>query len=271
MTDHIDMSLLLQTLPQSNNNHINKKCLHRSHSSGEETKRTEDTSVESSPDDNDLHYHQNDDEPCCTVPLGLLSFSSGDSSGSLSSLSSDEGGAARSIFSQHWQKSKRNAAIATKRRRPFPKTQIVAAAHPFCTSSDDESDYNSQPSSSGNTYERTLRKREGIKASDNSPGAARRILFAGCMNGDGAAFKSSKKVQRSTSCFAPNSLPMQMLLSRRNACSDSALILKKMSSCLRPPKYSGNDPSRHLDRAQPVSFALSASIMNYEIPQEQWA
>jgi hypothetical protein len=134
-------------------------------------------------------------------------------------------------------------------------------------SSDDESDDGSREATSisGNTYERTLLKREGIKPSPPDNNIPRRRLFAGCMNHD-----NTKPVQRSNSCFGPVSSPM-MMLSRRNACSDSALVVRKMSSCLRPPKYSGEEPSRHLDRSRSVTFAQSASMVKYEIPQEQWA
>jgi hypothetical protein len=204
-----------------------------------------------------------DDHPVSlrtVLPPDLVSASSGScDDGSVSSLSSDEETAPlrRSIFSSHWKaEGKRQTSM---RARALPTADVVTTSCPFSEYSDDETDFDEN--ASGNTYERTLRKQEGIKASSEK--VDRRKIFAGCINSDPIFFERSN-------CFRMNSPLSEM--TRRHAFSDSALVVKKPSSCLRSPRYAGDESARHsTDSSQSVSFAASVTVIKFKVPQEQWA
>ena len=106
---------------------------------------------------------------------------------------------------------------------------------------------------------------EGIKTSSSTVNSDRRSIFAGCIA------RTEPSLQRAaSSCFAMS--PQLSALSRRNAFSDSALVVKKLPSCLRSSKYSGTKAMRDFPtQSLPVKFASTVKIVKYEIPQEQWA
>ena len=224
-----------------------------------ETKHTELTGIESY-DDAEIRCRLVDEEvtgfPAWVEQSGCCDDDS------MSSLESDEGRSSqrRPIFASHWEKS--SVTRSTKRIGPFPKRKLVPHPCPYSVGSDDE--VGSTASNSGNTYERTLKQDEGIKAS-SEVNPDRRSIFARCLS------RVEPPLQRAvSSCFSMS--PQLSALSRRNALSDSALVVKKSPSCLRSSKYSGAKPVRDASRRSlPVSFNSTVSVVKYEIPQEQWA
>ena len=239
--------------PLPNNRH------HPTKASVAETNHTEMTCIESYDDDTQHQRHQ---RQVMVFPKWVSASRDSCNEDSVSCLSSDEADShrRRNIFSKHWEKQP-NGKLASKRSRPFPKEKIVTHHCPFTSETKDENN-NKEENDSGNSYERTLQMQEGSKLPSEVVNHDRRRIFAGCT--------SSRKPTRSTSCCFAMS-PQLSVTSRRNAISDSALIVKKLIPCLRPPKYSCGDPSRHTDRSVSVSFSASISIVKYEIPQEQWA
>lgn len=236
-------------------------CYHNQ-SSLAETKRTELTDNESFDDAEEIRCRLlEEDVPGFPAWVGQSGVCDDDS---LSSLSSDEGRSnrRRPIFATHWEKT--SATRSTYARTgPFPKRKLVAHPCPYSVGSDDEDGSNA--SKSGNTYERTLKQEERIETSSAKVNSDRRSIFAGCLS------RTEPSLQRVvSSCFAMS--PQLSALSRRNAFSDSALVVKRLPSCLRPSKYSGNKLIRDCSRRSlPVSFAATVSVVKFEAPQEQWA
>lgn len=226
-----------------------------------ETQHTELTGVESF-DDAEIHCRLVEEE-ASRLPSRVDISGEFCDDDSLSSLSSDEAKPSqrRPIFASHWDKS--SATRSMKRSGPFPKRKLVAHPCPYSTESDD--DVGSLTDHSGNTYERMLKQQEGIKTSSSTVNSDRRSIFAGCIT------RTEPSLQRAaSSCFAMS--PQLSALSRRNAFSDSALVVKKPPSCLRSSKYSGTKPVRESpSQSLPVKFSPTVKIVKYEIPQEQWA
>lgn len=225
------------------------------------TKQTALTCPVSCSDDDEVDCEIND-EQSNMFPRWVHPSKEVSDDASLSSMSSNENETCqrRQIFAMHWDRSP--STHSSKRNRPFPKAQIATRPCPFSGGSDNDVD--SDETDSENTYERTLKQQEGIKESSLLANSGRRRIFGGCMN------RSDAQLERSTSCFAMS--PKLSALTRRNAFSDSALVVQKLPSCLRPSKYSGDKRTRiSSDRSLPVSFSANVTFVTYEMPQEQWA
>jgi hypothetical protein len=232
---------------------------HPSKSSVAGTKQTALTCPVSCSDDDEIDSEINDEQPNM-FPKWVHSSKEVSDDASFSSMSSNENEPCqrRQIFAMHWDRSP--STHSSKRSRPFPNAKGVTRPCPFAAGSDVDSD----ETDTENTYERTLKQQEGIKESSILANSGRRRIFGGCMN------RSDPQLERSTSCFAMS--PKLSALTRRNAFSDSALVVQKLPSCLRPSKYSGEKRTRlQSDRSLPVSFSANVTFVTYEMPQEQWA
>lgn len=182
------------------------------------------------------------------LPPDLISVSTASrDDDSVSSLSTSEVcGARRTLFPEHWQKSCRSSSFHSA--AGTNKTSIVTCCSNEQPILDDDS------SCSDNTYERVLKKQEGVIGKSSQ---RRRILF---QRGNSFDLQSPSYYARNPSIW-------------RQSYSDSALVVNKSSSsCLRPCKYSGNNgPFTRRSERHRVSFSNDDTVVKFTIPKEQWA
>jgi len=186
-----------------------------------------------------------------TPPLDEVTTCSDDSA-SVSSVSSDETEGSmndddfndqtpRSIFKTYWEKKGGSASIR-RSSQPTDYTQSLSGC-----ASDEESE-----SSSANTYERTLRKNEGVSTS------SRRIIF-----GTGCYSQSTPTLSLST-----------LVNDFRKTRSSSELERKPKASCLRPCRYSGQqqrNTSEGSTAEASVTFSKQVKVATFQPPLEKWA
>lgn len=196
------------------------------------------------------------------MPPDLISVSTASrDDDSVSSLSTSDEVCCRrrTLFPEHWQKASTKAGGANK----FLGSSIATCFHNSHAHCDDDS-------CSANTYERVLKKQEGVHGRTTGKNQRRKLF------GNLPAVPSLRR---------GNSFDLQLpSYYARNpsiwpqSYSDSALVVEKTSSsCLRPCKYSscnGSRPSQQHgshDCCRHVSFDKTITVTKYSIPQEQWA
>lgn len=151
----------------------------------------------------------------------------------------------RSIFRSYWERHGQRRTKTSTLHLESKKRSIPRLEPAF----DEEMSHDSN-----NTYERTLKEQESTTTSQ------RRSIFG---------LHRCLTKQISTPCF-PRCPPTTY----RKAASDSELQCKRMSSCMRPAKYSQQSESQNVVKDQQkckVSFDGRINIVDYNLPAEVWA
>jgi hypothetical protein len=159
---------------------------------------------------------------------------------SLSSTASNT----RSIFRDYWS---RNGGKPHGSKRRLPETVSVRK----------DFEVRDEPRSAGVSYEQVLKENEGVCVTTHSP--PRRVIF-------GSYPKSPSVPVFSTSSVGwPNF--------RKTQSEGLLLSTEKVSSCLRPTRYSGSYSRRTSieSSTQSVRFTDEDSVAVYNAPKERWA
>lgn len=136
----------------------------------------------------------------------------------------------RSIFKSYWEKSGSRPSLSRTSRSISTPTTASVSSH----------SWDSDEQSAANSYERILKRNEGVKSS-------RRSIF-------GSQYKSTPSLAR----------PYHPAPLAQKAKSDSELQKKRLPSCLRSSKLKRG-------RAPSVSFDCEVSVITYSSIQENWA
>lgn len=144
----------------------------------------------------------------------------------------------RSIFKSYWKNTGSTPSI-TRTGKSSPSVATPATASVSSWDSDDES-------TAANSYERVLKRNEGVKSSSR-----RRSIFG------------STKYDSMPSLLARPYHPAPL---ERKIKSTSALSTERLPSCLR-----SSEREEGSKRCSSVSFDCEVSVITYTCPKENWA
>lgn len=215
----------------------------------------EQTRSQSSYDIRKTEFKQASAKKNCSAPDLVVSLSSEFciDDASVSSISSNESfqPRRRSIFSSTMN-DQQDRVSRTQNRSALSATASETNSCPFSLDSDDEY----QNDQHENFYEVALKRREKL----DTPRPRSTPL---CGFGNGIFGGCTKNNERRKSCFGSFNFSVSGM-TRRNAFSDSALVVKDLRSCLKASKLSRNDRDR-------VSFSTTVSVIDYQVDEEQFS